>query len=53
MSAYTFHSSRPDQWVSPRPTQDPALRRAIHGPLQPMDQPGISARIFARLFVFR
>jgi hypothetical protein len=36
MSAYTFRSSRPDQWVSPRPTRDPARSRAIHGPLQPM-----------------
>ncbi|WP_156443311.1 hypothetical protein [Erythrobacter sp. CCH5-A1] len=36
MSAYTFRSSRPDHWVSPRPTRDPARSRAIHGPLQPM-----------------
>ena len=36
MSAYPFRSSRPDQWVSPRPTRDPARARAIHGPLQPM-----------------
>jgi hypothetical protein len=36
MSAYTFRSSRPDQWVSPRPTRDPARLSAIHGPLRPM-----------------
>ncbi|WP_155644829.1 hypothetical protein [Erythrobacter donghaensis] len=40
MSAYTFRSSRPDHWVSPRPTRDPARGRAIHGPLQPMGAPG-------------
>lgn len=37
MSAYTFRSSRPDHWVSPRPTRDPARLAAIHGPLQPME----------------
>ncbi|WP_172438985.1 hypothetical protein [Porphyrobacter sp. TH134] len=46
MSAYTFRSSRPDHWVSPRPTRDPARGRAIHGPLQPMwSQPGLVARL--------
>jgi hypothetical protein len=38
MSAYTFRSSRPDHWVSPRPSRDPALARVIHGPLQPMHE---------------
>jgi hypothetical protein len=46
MSAYTFRSSRPDQWVNPRPTRDPARLRAIHGPLQPMQRPGLLARLF-------
>lgn len=47
MSAYTFRSSRPDQWVSPRPTPDPARRLAIHGPLQPMQpRAGLIARLF-------
>ena len=49
MSAYTYRSSRPDHWVSPRPTRDPARRRAIHGPLQPMpSQSGWLLRLFAR-----
>ena len=49
MSVYTFRSSRPDHWVSPRPTRDPARGRAIHGPLQPMEQPrGVLERLFAR-----
>jgi hypothetical protein len=38
MSAYTFRSSRPDHWVSPRPSRDPAQSRMIHGPLQPMQR---------------
>jgi len=46
MSAYTFRSSRPDQWVSPRPTRDPARLAAIHGPLRPMhEEPGRLARL--------
>lgn len=47
MSAYTFRSSRPDQWVSPRPSRDSARLRAIHGPLQPMHG---APRRLARLF---
>lgn len=47
MSAYTFRSSRPDHWVSPRPTRDPARLSAIHGPLRPMDEaPGLLGRLF-------
>jgi hypothetical protein len=45
MSAYTFHSSRPDRWISPRPTRDPALRRMVNGPLQPMERPGFLQRL--------
>jgi hypothetical protein len=46
MSAYTFRSSRPDHWVSPRPTRDPARLSAIHGPLQPMQPaPGLIGRL--------
>jgi len=46
MSAYTFRSSRPDQWVSPRPTRDPARLAAIHGPLRPMhDEPRLLSRL--------
>lgn len=48
MSAYTFRSSRPDKWVSPRPTRDPARLKAIHGPLQPMapQRAGLLTRLF-------
>lgn len=49
MSAYTFHSSRPDHWVSPRPTRDRARLRAIHGPLQPLEtKAGWLSRLLAR-----
>lgn len=48
MSAYIFRSSRPDHWVSPRPTRDPARLSAIYGPLRPMrDEPGLFARLLA------
>lgn len=49
MSAYTFRSSRPDNWVNPRPTRDPARLRAIHGPLQPMQRPGLLARMLGHI----
>ncbi len=52
MSAYTFRSSRPDQWVSPRPTRDPARGRAIHGPIVPM-QPNTDGGWLSRLFAVR
>jgi hypothetical protein len=48
MSAYSFRSSRPDHWISPRPTRDPAMSRLIHGPLQPMQRPGWLARLLGR-----
>ncbi len=54
MSAYTFRSSRPDQWVSPRPTRDPARLAAIHGPLRPMqDEPPLLTGLLARLLGLR
>lgn len=54
MSAYTFRSSRPDQWVSPRPTRDPARLAAIHGPLRPMqDKHRLMTRLMTRLLGLR
>jgi hypothetical protein len=49
MSAYSFHSSRPDRWVSPRPYTDASLRTATYGRLQPMEAPGFAERLIARL----
>ena len=58
MSAYTFRSSRPDQWVCPRPTRDPARLAAIYGPLRPMgDEPplltGLLTSMLTRLLGLR
>ena len=48
MSSLTFRSSRPDAWTMPRPYQDASLRRLVHGPIQPMDQPGFLGRLFGQ-----
>jgi len=49
MSAYTFRSSRPDRWVSPRPYSDASLRAATYGRFQPMEEPSLAERLLARL----
>ncbi len=46
MSSLTFRSSRPDSWVSPRAYTDPTQRLMKHGPIQPMEEPGLLARLF-------
>lgn len=46
VSSATFRSSRPDHWVEPRPYSDATLRRHIHGPVLPMERPGLLARLF-------
>lgn len=46
MSSMTFRSSRPDHWVSPRPYSDASLRYRKHGPVLPMDEPGLLSRLF-------
>lgn len=48
MSSYTFRSSRPDGWISPRPHQDASLRFMKHGRILPMEEPGLLARLFGR-----
>lgn len=48
MSAYTFRSSRPDRWVSPRPYSDASLRAATYGRIQPMETPSLAERLIAR-----
>jgi len=46
MSQYTFHSSRPDTWSSPRPVSNPLLRRKHFGPVRPMNEErGFLARL--------
>ncbi len=48
MASLTYRSSRPDGWTMPRPHRDPSLRRHIHGPIQPMEEPGFFARLFGQ-----
>jgi hypothetical protein len=49
MSSLQYRSSKPDQWVMPRPYQDASLRYRTHGPVQPMEYPrGFWARLFGR-----
>lgn len=39
MSRYTTTSSRPNEWVRPRPHRDASQRLHTSGPLQSMDRP--------------
>ncbi len=48
MSSLSYRSSRPDAWVQPRPFSDASVRFAKHGPILPMDRPGLFARLFRR-----
>lgn len=49
MSAMRFRSSRPDDWVMPRPHLDAHQRYQTYGPIQPMDKPGLLERMIDRL----
>ncbi|MEW4448874.1 hypothetical protein [Qipengyuania sp. JC766] len=48
MSSYSFRSSRPDAWVMPRAHSDASMRMMKHGKIQPMQEPGLLARLFGR-----
>lgn len=48
MTAFSFHNSRPSNWVLPRPTQDPDRRRLMYGPIQPMEEPTWLQRLFGK-----
>ena len=48
MSSYSYRSSRPDGWIMPRPYRDASLRYQTHGPIPPMEEPGVLARLFGR-----
>ena len=45
MSSISFRSSRPDGWTVPRPHRDASLRFRAHGPIQPMTQRSLIARL--------
>jgi len=46
MSGLSYRSSRPDSWVQPRPFSDASRRYQIFGPIRPMEEPGLLARLF-------
>ena len=46
MSSLSFHSSRADRWLQPKPYSDTSLRYRMHGKIQPMEEPGFFARLF-------
>ncbi|WP_199504771.1 hypothetical protein [Qipengyuania sp. YIM B01966] len=49
MSSYSFRSSTPDRWASPRPYSDPSLRMRQFGRIQPMEQQNRWDRLVERL----
>ena len=46
MCQYRFSSSKPDQWVSPRPYSDPSIRAMAYGRVRPMHEPSFLERLF-------
>jgi len=48
VSAFSYRSSRPSEWIQPRPHRDAHQRYLTYGPIQPMDRPGLFQRIFGR-----
>lgn len=48
MSSLQYRSSKPDAWTMPRAYQDASLRYMKHGPILPMEEPGMLARFFSR-----
>jgi len=48
MASLSFRSSRPDGWTMPRPHRDPSIRYMMHGPIQPMEEPGFLARLLGQ-----
>lgn len=48
MSNYSTHSTAADRWARPRQHLDPSIRRKVHGPIRPMDEPSFFERLFRR-----
>lgn len=48
MTAYRFRSSRPHEWILPRPHIDAHQRYRTYGPIQPMDEPSFLERLLGR-----
>lgn len=45
MSSYSFRTSRPDHWTSPRAHRDPSLRALAYGPVRSMHEPNWFERL--------
>lgn len=48
MSAYSYRTSRPNNWVMPRQNLDGNQRLQAYGPIQPMDSPSLLERFFGK-----
>ena len=48
MSHYSYRSSKPDAWSSPRPYTDASLRALAYGPIRPMHEPTWLERLFGK-----
>lgn len=48
MSVRCFRSSKPDPWTLPRHPCDPVARLRAYGPIKPMGDAGLLARLFSR-----
>ena len=46
MSNTTIHSGLSDRWAKPRQSLDPSMRRKVHGPIRPMEEPSLLERLF-------
>lgn len=46
MSNISIHSGLSDRSAKPRQNLDPSMRRKVHGPIRPMDEPSLLARLF-------
>ena len=45
MTFQRFHTSAPDEWTKPRPHLDPSTRLYRHGPIRPLEETSLTARL--------
>ena len=48
MTQYSFRTSGPDAWSSPRPVRDPYIRALAYGPIKPMHEPSWLEKLLGR-----
>jgi hypothetical protein len=46
MSNHSMRDGLSDRWAKPRQSLDPSMRRKVHGPIRPMEEPGFFERLF-------